>query len=42
MTSVIGLDDVFNSYEYEKVRDEYRGRVIALKQKRRVAVGPYL
>ena len=42
MTPVIGLDDVLNFYEYEKVRDEYRGRVIALKQKRRVAVGPYL
>ncbi|HXA96046.1 MAG TPA: DUF3501 family protein [Candidatus Dormibacteraeota bacterium] len=42
MTSVIGLDDVLNFYEYEKVRDECRGRVIALKRKRRVAVGPYL
>ena len=42
MPSGIRLGDVLNFFEYEKVREEYRRRVIALKQKRRVAVGPYL
>jgi hypothetical protein len=38
----IALGDVINFFEYEKVREERRRRVIALKAKRRVAVGPYL
>ena len=38
----IELGDVLNFFEYEKVREEMRGRVIALKRTRRVAVGPYL
>ena len=38
----IELGDVLNFFEYEKVREEMRGRVIALKRDRRVAVGPYL
>jgi hypothetical protein len=42
VTPRIRLGDVVNSFEYEKVREERRRRVIALKQKRRVAVGPYL
>ncbi|MGH7366539.1 MAG: DUF3501 family protein [Candidatus Rokuibacteriota bacterium] len=42
MTSAIGLGDVINFFEYEKVREDRRRRVIALKQKRRVEVGPYL
>jgi Protein of unknown function (DUF3501) len=42
MTSGIHLGDVINFFEYEKVREDRRGRVIALKQKRRVEVGPYL
>ncbi|MGH7373812.1 MAG: DUF3501 family protein [Candidatus Rokuibacteriota bacterium] len=42
MTSRIGLGDVINFFEYEKVREDRRRRVIALKQKRRVEVGPYL
>ena len=42
MTSRIGLGDVLNFFEYEKVREHRRRRVIALKQKRRVEVGPYL
>ncbi|MGH7384954.1 MAG: DUF3501 family protein [Candidatus Rokuibacteriota bacterium] len=42
MTSVIGLGDVINFFEYEKVREHRRRRVIALKRKRRVEVGPYL
>ncbi len=43
MTHVkIELKDVLNFFEYEKVRDEIRRRVIALKRARRVAVGRYL
>ena len=34
--------DVLNFFEYEKVRDEMRRRVIELKRRRRVSVGPYL
>ena len=39
---MIGLGDVLNFFEYEKVREERRRRVIALKAKRRLEVGPYL
>ena len=42
MTRPIALGDVINFFEYEKVREERRRRVIALKQKRRVQVGPFL
>ncbi len=42
MTAQIRLGDVINFFEYEKVREDRRRRVIALKEKRRVAVGPYL
>lgn len=42
MTATIVLSDVINFFEYEKVREERRRRVIALKQKRRVQVGPFL
>jgi hypothetical protein len=42
MTPVIRLADVVNFFEYEKVREERRRRVIALKTKRRVEVGEYL
>jgi hypothetical protein len=38
----IRLADVVNFFEYEKVREERRRRVIALKEKRRVTVGPHL
>jgi len=38
----IRLDDVKNLYEYEKVRDAFRRDVIALKARRRVAVGDRL
>lgn len=34
--------DVINLYEYEKVRDERRSAIIALKARRRVQVGRYL
>jgi len=39
---MIQLKDVVNFFEYEKVRDERRRRVIELKGRRRVAVGAYL
>ncbi len=39
---MIELNDVVNFFEYEKIRDERRRRVIALKARRRVEVGPYL
>jgi hypothetical protein len=38
----IELKDVLNVFEYEKVREQMRARVIALKGVRRVAVGRYL
>jgi len=38
----IAVDEILNLYEYEKVRDERRRAVIALKAERRVAVGRYL
>lgn len=42
MNRAIRLADVVDFFEYEKVRAERRRRVIALKEKRRVTVGPYL
>jgi len=42
MSRAIALADVVNFFEYEKVRDERRRRVIELKQKRRIEVGAYL
>jgi hypothetical protein len=41
-TAKIELNDVLNFFEYEKVRDELRRRVIAMKRVRRVPVGSYL
>jgi len=38
----IELTDVLNFFEYEKVRDAMRGRVIDLKRVRRVPVGRHL
>lgn len=38
----IELKDILNFFEYEKVREEMRRRVIALKRARRVPVGRYL
>ena len=34
------LDDVLDLRAYERVRDDYRARVIALKRNRRVGLGP--
>ena len=42
MSGQIRLGDVINFFEYEKVREDRRRRVIELKGKRRVEVGPYL
>ena len=33
------LDDILGFNAYEKVRDEFRKKIIALKQKRRVIFG---
>lgn len=38
----IQLKDILNFFDYEKVRDEMRRRVIDLKRVRRVAVGEHL
>ena len=40
--SKIELGDVLNFFEYEKVRDGMRRRVMELKRARRVPVGRYL
>jgi len=42
MNKKIELKDVVNFFEYEKVRETMRARVIELKGRRRVAVGAYL
>jgi hypothetical protein len=42
VTAQIRLGDVINFFEYEKVREDRRARVIELKERRRVEVGPYL
>jgi hypothetical protein len=34
------LDDVIPYADYERQRDEFRARIIALKQRRRISVGP--
>ena len=41
-TSALGLDDIVDLRAYERVRDDYRRRVIELKRSRRLALGPYL
>ena len=38
----VQLSDIRNIYEYEKVRDAFRRRIIELKRRRRVQVGPHL
>lgn len=38
----LGLSDIKNIYEYEKVREAMRRRIIDLKRRRRVEVGQYL
>src|SRR5215212_2686297 len=36
----VELAEILNIAEYEKVRQDFRKRIIELKKKRRVAVGP--
>ena len=36
------LDDVISYADYERQREEFRSRIIALKQRRRISVGPLL
>jgi hypothetical protein len=36
----VGLDDITDLRAYERVRDDYRRRVIELKRRRRVGLGP--
>lgn len=38
----LGVDDILDLRAYERVRDDYRRQVIALKRRRRVALGPIL
>lgn len=38
----LGLDDILDLRAYERARDDYRRRVIALKRRRRVELGPIL
>ena len=40
MTRPLVLDDIEDLRRYERGRDEYRRRIIELKRRRRVAVGP--
>lgn len=40
MMKKISIKDIIPPEEYEKVRDDYRRRIIALKKERRVDVGP--
>ena len=38
----LGLDDILDLRAYERVRDEYRRRVVELKSRRRVGLGPVI
>ncbi|MDQ1715116.1 MAG: hypothetical protein QOC60_1061 [Frankiaceae bacterium] len=42
MSSKLTLDDIADLRAYERERDEFRARVIELKKRRRVAVGPFV
>ncbi len=42
MTTALTLVDVLDLREYERVREEYRARVIARKRLRRIALGPII
>jgi hypothetical protein len=42
MTAALTLADVLDLREYERVREEYRAKVIARKRLRRVALGPIM
>jgi hypothetical protein len=40
--SKLTIDDIADLREYERERDEFRTHVIALKKKRRIALGPFV
>jgi hypothetical protein len=40
--SPLGIDDILDLRAYERVRDDYRRRIIELKRRRRVSLGPIL
>ena len=40
MSPSLGLEDIVDLRAYERVRDDYRRRVIELKRRRRVGLGP--
>jgi len=42
MTVPLTLDDILDLRHYERVRDDYRARVIARKRNRRVGLGPIM
>jgi hypothetical protein len=42
MTAPLTLADVLDLQEYERVREAYRGQVMARKRRRRVALGPIM
>jgi hypothetical protein len=42
MTTKLQLDDIADLRAYERERDEFRARIIALKRARRVGVGPFV
>lgn len=42
MTSALTLDDIVDLRAYEREREEFRARVIELKKRRRVTVGPFI
>ncbi len=42
MTAPLTLDDIADLRAYEREREEFRARVIALKKLRRVTVGPFI
>lgn len=42
MSRKLTLDDIADHRAYERERDEFRRRVIALKKRRRVPVGPHI
>jgi hypothetical protein len=42
MSTKLTLDDIADLRAYERERDEFRAKVIELKKRRRVAVGPFV
>jgi hypothetical protein len=42
VTAKLTLDDIADLRAYERERDRFRSRVIAVKKRRRVAVGPFI